>query len=834
MNEAKHTWALVVGIDRYDLADLPPLDGAVADAVEAVKWLRRLGVEDRRILVHASPSSRSRRKLEALGLKRPDAFRRRKPYLPATEEAIWSSVNALSGVPDGKRLFVFLSGHGLYEPAWKRLFLTQDFGVNEMWGKNWGIDKYCDHFLSMSFERQFLFMDGCLNFPYATTVRTKIPAGFPGPTDATPRQGNSLVTCFGASMGERAAEIDGRGAFMRVLLESMDVERPLPRAESFDFDTGETTLDLMRLFDYVKRTVQADAADQTPRLDQTPQVFPLGRAAGTEGWPLFTNPYVSTRLVELDLNPRTAAPEVEEIRVFCRDRDWVLHLPRGKSLELPWPTRLPPLRTAAACSVRPEASWQVLQAERDILETDTKLVFDLSPSGPPPTPAQPLVFSVKTTDAEGYPVSAMENLYGRISKKLGLPKVGWERTTIQPGVTVEPHEDGPEFLVRPSAAQNASEIVGRWAELARKLTPDDVAVSTIVSAAEPVAPANLRIRLPRGGARALVGVLEEEVLSVGPPGPADGAVRTLSLQEVESAPDLRLAPGPTEVLLRVPWGSWSTVVSVPATGQVEVELPDSVGTPPFRVGLRGELGRRGFRILGVSGDRPRGSVRRGLLATEGHPLVADKRGTAAWALALSGGFLRWIETGAPIAVLETGSRALFPLHRRRPMAVEVSAGGLRVEPLSRAVVPEWDLLVTSGQLEALSLKDVDVLARQKWVDELLGLAAAYALYGSRSWSPLQVVLHNLQTRLRLRALDVDLLAAAVRDRTRKTLSDQSLARLLPHARRGAVPLMRWGVRLALELLLGRPDDPRLLPWREALEAVERNLSAISVWTAWTE
>lgn len=837
MNDADRTWALVVGIDRYDLEGLKKLEGAAADAVAAVTWLRALGVPDDNIFVHASPSKASRKKLDDLKLSRPDRG--------ATEDEIWSSVHALSQVTNGKRLFVFLSGHGLYEPAGKRLFLTQDFGVADMWARNWGLDRYCDYFLSMAFEHQFLFMDGCQNFPYPETARTKISPGFPGPTDTTPKASNSLVACFAGGIGQRAAEIGRRGAFMRPLLEAMDPKAPLRRAVHFDFDTGGMTLDLNRLFGYLASTVQEDAAAQQPPLTQVPQAEPKSAAPATGPWPVFRFEEVTTRKIELDVQPQDAARDVEELRVFCRDRDWILLLPRGRTLKVPWPAHLPSGQPAtAACSVKPGTGWQPLQAEREILEEDTVVKFDLAPPFPPPPPpgapapagpppSPPVVFSVKTTKRDGEWVPAMEPLYGRISRRLRLPKPKWG-ASIRPGVRMYISEDGPEFVTSPAKAPSVALLAGQWADLARKLTSQDVAVSTTISAPTWPSPPNLVVQLPATGAAAMAGVLaEHEVMSVGPPGAPEKAARRMSLADLQALPGLQVPPGPVEVRLTLPWGSWSTVVAVPTSGQATVDLPETVGQPPLRVQLREELHGEGFRILGVSGDRPTGSLRAGLFAPNGPRLAMARRGGAAWALTVPEAARGPMWLGGTIAVLEANRQVLFPLRAGRSIGVDLAGGGVRVEPLSYVDAPEWDALVATGRLDVLSKKDAVALAEQKWFDELLGLAAAYALYASRSWRHLEVVLGNLP-RVNLDVVDTDLLRVALVDRRRKGLSKGSVDLLLPRADRGEVPLMRWGMDLALNLLERAPMELVLEAWQHRLQALAGSLSPASVWTAWTE
>ena len=90
-----------------------------------------------------------------------------------------------------------------------------------------GIDAYSQYFRSMNFSRQFLIMDGCLNYPYSPLARSKISAAMHGSVVLPmPRPETTLVGCFAASQGEKALEIDGRGLFLSRLLGVLDPHRP--------------------------------------------------------------------------------------------------------------------------------------------------------------------------------------------------------------------------------------------------------------------------------------------------------------------------------------------------------------------------------------------------------------------------------------------------------------------------------------------------------------------------------------------------------------------------------------------------------------------------------
>jgi hypothetical protein len=195
-------------------------------------------------------------------------------------------------------------------------------------------------------------------------------------------------------------------------------------------------------------------------------------------------------------------------------------------------------------------------------------------------------------------------------------------------------------------------------------------------------------------------------------------------------------------------------------------------------------------------------------------------------------------TDAGIVVLDGTPQVRFPLLPDRTVAVERLAAATRVEPLSDVDAPEWDLLVTVGGLGALTPAQAASLTTEKWFDPLLGLAGAYAVWANGHWEYLRVVLDNLH-RLPTAGPDVDLLAAARERAERGRLSAATVDRLAEHAATGAVPLFRWGVPLALDLVGAVPAGGGggrggpLAAWRAALADVNARLTATSVWTTWT-
>lgn len=823
MNEGPTTWGLVVGIDKYDAPTVRQLDGAVADAVVAVQWLRRLGVPDTQIRLHAAPSAANENVLKHLGIA----------SKPARNPDIWLSISDLRQ-QTGTRLFIFLFGHGLYDPSTRRLFLTQEAGVGGAW-TNMGMELYVELFLSMSFSRQFLFFDGCLNKPYSDRERPVVVASmYPGVAGFTgDRATRTLVGCFAASMDQQAAEIGGRGAFSRRLFDALDPDNPYVKAVDYDFTTGIRTLNIGSVMKSVISSVQADTNALTPPLTQIPQLEIQGKGQSEPSVAIYQLEDIPTTQLRLDIQPPAALPDVSLVRVEVYDNPlWSLPLQPPPQVNVPLLARMPKdQRAVAECRVNPLAPWDATQARQEFTaNTDHDFTLSLTPVPPDKAPDPPRMdgFSIKLTGPDGGrqgPLSGAH--YHEAGRRLGLgasPAPGLE---VSPGVVITPHEDGPDFTVG-AGVNDAPDIASSWAIAIRDVVSPEITVSTVFrgNAIPPPKP-NLRMTLSPGGASQLAGLLADRpVVTLKSPGVA----QSMSPNQIEADPVVHVDPGPVQVAVDLPWGSWTDVTRVPTIGEATIELPSSVGRPPLRVRLANELRRMGDLILGVEGERPRGSVRGGLVSDRSRPMVEAPAGSAAWALAPSA------ETPTQtarteIAVLVGSDPIAFPLSGR-PMAVDRSMGGLRVEPLSDTPREEWDLLVATGRLDVVPAKQAVVIALEPSNDGILPLAAAYAVFSGQAWNDLhEVLLSHAHTNGP--SLDLDLLSIAVTHTRGDRLSNKSRWALHGWAERGAVPFFRWGLPIVLDQLADADDEPVLRRWRSALEAVQRGLSPSSTWTAWT-
>ncbi len=819
MHEAATTWALVVGIDVYDSDAVRPLQGPVADACETVAWLRKLGVPDGQILLHASPGAHARPALDALGI----------PYLDGREPTIWGSIATLRGVTTGTRLFVYLFGHGLYDPESGRLFLTQEAGVGDAYA-NLGIDLYTKLLLSTGFRNQYLVMDGCLNYPYDDGRRpTVVAAMHSGVAGFTPKPENALVACFAASQDQRAAEIEGRGAFARRFLAAADPDTPMTDAVDYDFVTGQRRFDVGRAMAHLIPVVSGDAAGLAPAVAQTPQVFRWGRAGSETTAPMFTFPATGTRKVRFALDPGEATGSVRRLRVAIDDPPyWEFSRPSAQGeVELPVDLMLPDGAAAQAeCRLAPDGVWA--DPDRAIFVADDERTVTLSAATrqgvPLSTPtgsmgagmgdligagSGSLEFRVELRDEGGSPAwEFLDASYAAAAVATGSSYA--DHVFVgPPGVEVTPHESGPVVTVASHAMDEGIAFVDRLVGAMRTVTPagHDLRVVTPGDAPTSV----LRFQLA-GSAADLAGFLvDEKLVTLSRPGGGE-PIAELSAGAIAANPAIAVEPGAVEVTIDLPWGSWVQTVRVPTVGEAVIDLPGHVGVPPLRnryaadpaSAPRFETGT----VWSVAGDGPVP-----VTGSDGDVGALTQVGTI-------GEAVHWA----------------FPLNPLGALLVDPSPQHPRVEPLSIERLPAWDLLVTSGRLEGIDPEQVVVLTDAKWADFLVGLAGGYAVYAAGGGEFLRVVSGNLVNLAPFPLIDTALLrlASALEPGVSGPQIDsyQAAEELDAMAGAGSVPLFRWGVPLALRLARQTGVGAGRSEWYAALERIAVSLVPTSVWTMW--
>ncbi|MFE6063094.1 hypothetical protein [Streptomyces sp. NPDC056431] len=798
------SWALVVGIDAYDDPKIKDLGGAVRDACEAVNWLRNAGVPDDHILLHAQPTEASRPLLESLG---PGV-----PWNEATAQAITASVSRLHAL-SGTHLFVFLVGHGIYEPATKRLFITKEaslgkFGVLS----NLAVDAYIDLFLSMAFPEQLLVMDGCQNLPYSASRRSRVVAGMPF-TGFTAKAGNTLVFCFACQQGERAVEVEGRGLFLSSLLAAIDSRNPSPDVLHLDFASGDVSIDLRKaVTEVVGPPVAETAWAQRPRIRQEPGVQVYGAGTAQNVWRLHLPPTPAARL-SIAVKPASAARDVEAILVQVEAPPYwrrVAPVPPSKAVPVPFENRLPHATDlSVVCRLKSHAPWRK-PAERRVRidDKDREVVFSLRPE-PIEEDARRSTWAARRDDTEWVFVEGVDAA-GRNTGENALdtpsesPR-GIEVTREDGGLFISGRYDDRERLAR-----YASHIAATVASVAPE------GVSATIRGSSAFRRTALRLVLPDGGPGTLVGSLVET------PCVTVGQV-TRTVQEIEEDPLVDVQPGHVEVRVDLPWGSWSDVVEVFEGIEKDVHLPATVGNGlvPLRVGIRADVWKElpRYSVLGF-GARPTEAVLHGDHVGATSPQALP--GSVGWLLTAHPAESTW---GTRVSL--TGTGVTFPLHPKLPLALDGTDGAARVEPLSPLPVADWDELVSLGRLSGHDPQRL-LQADRAWApDPVLTLARAYACYAAGADTYTRGLLGLLKAR-GADICDMAVLERATALRAGSSVSQAARSALAPWAEAETVPVLRWGVAPAIVLA----EELDLRGWRKRLETVEASLSPNSVWTVW--
>jgi hypothetical protein len=521
---------------------------------------------------------------------------------------------------------------------------------------------------------------------------------------------------------------------------------------------------------------------------------------------------------------------------------------------MPVVARLPQqVNGVATCDLPPTAPWDLVSAQSNFkADADQTVRFTLKERQQQqtpvqqPTPSGPQWFTVDIASRDGHRHSALgPDVYRDVARELGLAAPVPDHFDDD-GVVIHLREHGPEFTAEPGMADRGAAIAARWADALLTVLPGGLTVTTAARGDLAAARNTLEFLLPPGGARQLAGplasqpavVIERGLVSRPPAwqltGPSAGVEHLKSLADLEAWPEVTLDPGPFRVSLELPWGSWGTTALAPAFGTTQVELPETVGVAPLRVALASDLDYLSDRdrsgnpmILGLQGETPQATLV-SLLSQDGidPAVVAAPTPSASWGVPQPGlaGVLR----------LDGRRTVMFPL-AGRSLAVEDADGGPKVEPLSATAAAAWDLLIGTGQLEAQDVSGGLYLA-QYADDDLLRLAGAYVIYARSDW----ITLHDVvRAWPRPGYLDEALLAVAAGwaiGPITGDLADRAMERIRAAALQGHVPVLRWGIDLALTVLAPseRRSDPVVSSWYTALTTIRPWLSPRSVWTAWTD
>lgn len=798
MNDADTTWALVIGIDVYD--NVTPLAGAVLDAIEVVGWLRDLGVKDDRILLHASPCTAAVAPLKALGI----------PPRDCTEPEIWSSLSTLLD-NNGSRLFVFLLGHGFYLLDGGCVFLTKEADHNAL--TNYGIDWLADLLRGRKYDRQFIVMDGCLNYAYPPSDRPTVePGRHPGAKVDAPLEGVSQWFARAASQGETAAEPNSRGLFTSKLLETLNLTSPNPRCTVINDTTGEYEIDLYTaITNIVSPTVSKSIPTQHPgikRLDEGPaDGQAIVAAVAPKG----------TVALQTLVDPAAAVADIDSVTLQSRQYLWRRTIPAvtDTSLKLPFTTVLPiDMNLIGWCDLKPSTDWRDPDPLKRTTGDGRDIVFTLEKDWSSQT------LKVTTIGRDNAVVAAMTPDALNAASDVIAAEDGQDTIWLSPSRT------GAVLRTQVGYEQLLPAISQRIADAIDINTPGEVHTSIEFRHLPPPEPRwqgwTLDIDLDLTHADALGGfAADRDDVRI------DGV--SMSLHQLANRRQVAISGlGPALVELNLPWGRWTTIVEPPddpTKAQPRLEFPETVGLPPIRNTLRDTVLKPGSdTVEDIAAGRPAFAL--AVTSDEQIEVFAASSGVAkqvldgasptdGWtALEDHGERLGEVTIYAepprywPIGRLVSRSNSsslYFPMYI--PNLAFDNRIAPRLEPLSIDPSPLWDLLVSAGRLHSLTEDSAWKVLKKNANNPVLTFAASYASYIDGFTEPLEKLLEpwirvakDGETASGIP--DVVILwhayamnASASQTRAHPVLSRPNPQRLQELATRGRVPMLRWGVSI---------------------------------------
>lgn len=772
-------YALVIGVDAYERPEIPRLTGCAADAGSAANWLVRIGVPAANVFLHVSQAD------GALPLRTPCDVQ------PADLDSITRSMQALK-VRGGDQLFVFMSGHGLYVPVDGPIFLPANY-ASPSTRANMKINEYIRWFLSWPYRDQYLFYDACQNPTAAIGQVSAVQATGPDPDPATyaPLDGSGLTACYAVSPGQEAWAGDGSGVLIGQVVGGLDPARWAKMAADaqeqdavlYDWTTGQRRIDLKALFNGVlKPAIEMEVA-AAGHVGQTPFCQLHGRALDEDRAPVLVLPQEPCSQISISIRPAEAVDAVDQVRLTIPTPSRTRYLKAPPSSFAAPITCLAPTGATleARCRERADSAWRTVNSPlQEVLNRPIHaLVFELDrPTAPPPV--DPSLFNIRAVGANGERLDPFGGAYEKTAEDGGVSMAP------PPGVEIKLNEHGPDIGFAPGAEASAARYADGWLQALRRAhagSPFDIFLSRPGGPPLP-GPANLRFEFSDGGgAEELAGYLADAPVVVIEPVGLEEQSRRLSPRQIAGHPSEYLEPGPYRIRLDLPWGSWSRRVTVEGDGPaVRCVLSTVGGTTPLR-----------HRLL--AGDQGVGRIR-----GRSRRLLRFPYGGVGQEGFSAGGY------GVDLLVGRVGER-------------------VRVEPFSKAPLPEWDQLFSVGRLADVGeARTAELLASETPEPErsLLALGLAYAALENGSTdvlaSCLEAIAGPLAESIDARLLQHRLAFGDEHDDE----AESALLHAYDEERR--LPVLRWAAPM-IQVLAGRRRRPAP-GWLG-------ELSSDSVWTVLT-
>jgi len=570
-------------------------------------------------------------------------------------------------------------------------------------------------------------------------------------------------------------------------------------AIEYGWNDGSLLLDLQTLFkDIVGPQVVQDAAKSGYR--QTPCLEPFGTAT-TGLMPLLTLPSVQTSELTTDVEPLVARGAVQRILVHVKlpSRDRNLPIVPDPLVVLPDHCKVPANSDIELLCI-PVAGWEVTETPPPFTaaQPSYEAIFKLEQRPPISPPKDLQSFNVRFTQDPGAPLAqAYQDLGSQIA----------ERAHAESAQLMSPHEYGPDFVIGPAGFEASRRLAIGWARALRRWAPNEVDViiaapGETVEASRP----NLRFHVSAGWARDLAGFLGEVPMiaiarsSLG----QQAAGSTYSAAALQDLGAVHAEPGRNRIRVELPWGAWTDSIEVPQRGEASCMPPQSIGLPPLR------------------NHAPLECRAGAILVNDRHGKVSIN-GTGLDPRFVSGEWIGYyfseladthaLSQPAIVSVEQRGAPPTFDaytVHFMLPatslpsaLLVDLEGYAPRVEPYSNTSLPEWDLIISCGRLDAITSERLTALCGECWPENeswFLQLGLAYAAYAAGSWNDLRLAIERLRLA-NIDVVDVDLLDLECR---RHLHSDREpdfdlVLRIRERLRHRLFPTFRWGIPLARRL-----------------------------------
>lgn len=222
MTVPERTYAVVVGIERYEAGEDWDLDGSAGSALRIIRWLRRCQVPPKNITALLSPLKKNRSTVtQALtDLELPS------DPPPATVDEIRRVVSDQLPAKDGDLLVLFWSGHGVLDRRKERRLFCANAAVNAKYNIN--VTELLaalsgKHFRGL--RQQVIIVDACANF--IQEMRLNLPEPESGFAIGDTRMVSQDVL-LAAAQGEKA-QLDRKassGRFAQMVADWLDQHAP--------------------------------------------------------------------------------------------------------------------------------------------------------------------------------------------------------------------------------------------------------------------------------------------------------------------------------------------------------------------------------------------------------------------------------------------------------------------------------------------------------------------------------------------------------------------------------------------------------------------------------